>query len=243
MSEQIPNSETRPVSGFNKLVVKSIGSVFLTQGDQEALVIEADPDIRARTRTEVRDGTLTISYDFDLISDVFGLRFLNGSPIRYYVSMINIAAITNSGAGTIQASPIQSDAFELTMTGAGSVDFQPITAKNLAISLSGAGSIKILTAVSNKMTASLSGAGSIRISTGKADDQQVRLTGVGSYEAGNLVCQTAGVQVAGAVSATVWAKDALDATLSSVGSIQYYGMPRVTSRVSGLGKINALGNK
>ena len=80
MSEQIPNSETRPVSGFNKLVLKGVGSVILTQGAQESLVIEADPDIRSRIRSEVRDGTLTISYDFDLISDVFGLRFIGAPP-------------------------------------------------------------------------------------------------------------------------------------------------------------------
>jgi hypothetical protein len=242
MSEQIPNSETRPVSSFNKLVLKGVGSVILTQGAQESLVIEADPDIRSRIRSEVRDGTLTISYDFDLISDVFGLRFIGAPPIRYHVSMININGISNSGAGTIQAGPIQSNTFELTMSGVGSVDCQSITAQNLAISLSGAGSIKVQTIVTPKMTVALSGAGSIRIA-GRADDQQVRLSGVGSYEAGDLESQIAKASVSGAGSATVWAKNTLDASLTSVGSIKYYGTPSVTSRIDGLGRLSSLGNK
>lgn len=263
MSDQIPNSESRPVSGFSKLALKGIGSVFLTQGAQESLVIEADPDIRSRIRSEVIDGTLTISYDFDLISDVFGLRFIDASPIRYHVSMINVNGISNSGAGTIHAGPIQSEAFELNLSGAGSVDLQSvtaqsttvslsgagsidlhaITAQSMAISLSGAGSIKIQKVDVSKTTATLGGAGSIRIESGKANDQQVRLSGVGSYEAGNVECQTAGVRVAGAGSAAVWVKETLDASLNSVGSINYYGTPRVTSQITGLGKLNNLGNK
>jgi hypothetical protein len=242
MSEQHFNSETRPVSGFNKLVVKSIGSVILTQGTQESLVIEADRDMRERIHTEVRDGVLTISYDFDFISDVFGLRFINANPIRYYVTMVNINGVTNSGVGTLQASPIQSGAFELTLNGAGSVDFQSVTAPTMSISLSGAGSIKMPAIATQKLTASLSGAGSIRLA-GKADDQQVRLSGAGSYEGGCLESQTINVRVSGAGSATVWANDTLDASLSSIGSIQYYGTPHVTSQVSGLGKINNLGNR
>jgi hypothetical protein len=71
----------------------------------------------------------------------------------------------------------------------------------------------------------------------------VRLSGVGSYEAGDLESQTAKVSVSGAGSATVWAKNTLDASLTSVGSIKYYGTPSVTSHIDNLGKLSSLGNK
>ena len=42
---------------------------------------------------------------------------------------------------------------------------------------------------------------------------------------------------------TVWATDELFVSLTGVGSVRYYGEPQVSSSVTGVGTIEALGPK
>jgi hypothetical protein len=41
--------------------------------------------------------------------------------------------------------------------------------------------------------------------------------------------------------AIVWAVDELDISLSGVGSVEYYGKPRVKQNVSGIGHVKSKG--
>ena len=58
MENTTNNQEVIPVSGFNGIHFKSVGKVMLSQGDTEGLTIQADPEVRALIRTEVKDGIL-----------------------------------------------------------------------------------------------------------------------------------------------------------------------------------------
>jgi hypothetical protein len=72
---------------------------------------------------------------------------------------------------------------------------------------------------------------------------QVDMSGAGNVEAGELESQTAVITMSGLGSATVWVTEALDATLSAAGNLSYYGSPSVSENVSGIGKIESLGEK
>ncbi len=121
--------------------------------------------------------------------------------------------------------------------------YYTLTVKRLdGITLSGAGNIHATNIKSDSLAVTLSGAGSLEI-TGEAGDQNVRLSGAGSYAGGNLKSQTVNVELTGMGSATVWATDKLDARISSVGSVNYYGSPQVNKSITGLGGISGLGSK
>jgi len=66
---------------------------------------------------------------------------------------------------------------------------------------------------------------------------------VGSFRAGELESQTALVTIAGTGSALIWAGDSLDVGLSGVGSLEYYGNPRLKQRINGIGRVHSRGDR
>jgi hypothetical protein len=103
---------------------------------------------------------------------------------------------------------------------------------------SGASSIYVDNIRSDRFYVELSGAGSIDLS-GDADRLKVDMSGAGSLDAKNLRTRETKVNISGASSADVYATEYLDASVSGVGSIEYYGNPeKVRTDVSGIGSIN-----
>ena len=51
-------TENRPIEKFARIKLKDFGTIILTQGEQEALVVEADQDLLPDLITEVRNSTL-----------------------------------------------------------------------------------------------------------------------------------------------------------------------------------------
>ena len=112
-----------------------------------------------------------------------------------------------------------------------------LTVKDLnAITFSGAGSITWRDIQTNSLRVTLSGAGKLTLS-GSAPSQDVTLSGAGAYEGGDLASNSARVTVSGAGSARVKVRDTLDATVSGIGSIIYFGDPAVTQHVTGAGSV------
>jgi hypothetical protein len=73
---------------------------------------------------------------------------------------------------------------------------------------------------------------------GKADKQTVEISGTGTYLAENLKSTEVDIDVAGAGSAIVNAKENLDAEISGVGSVEYVGDPRIHQTISGAGQVS-----
>ncbi|MBF0546124.1 MAG: DUF2807 domain-containing protein [Candidatus Riflebacteria bacterium] len=113
-----------------------------------------------------------------------------------------------------------------------------ITALNLKdVSFSGAGKIS-LSGIKNpafKMT--ISGAGSVNC-TGETDAFDLNISGAGSIDAKDLKVKKSYVSMSGAGSAKVYASEELNAEISGVGSVDYFGNPaKVNQKISGMGKL------
>lgn len=211
-------TETRAVSDFNAVALSGIGDLTITQGETEALTVEAEDNLVPYLKTEVRDRTLTISID-----QRNGLTMLTPTkPVRFNLSVKNLASVDLSGAGRIVAGELKSDQLRIGISGAGSVALDRVQAASVTSTLSGAGGLKL---------------------SGQVTNQTVNLSGLGGYEAPDLSSQAARVTISGAGSATVWARDSLDVTISGAGSVNYYGSPRVQQNKSGAGSIKNMGNK
>src|SRR5512134_146274 len=75
--------EPRPVSGIDRVVLRTVGDLEITQGAEEALVVEAEPRVLRRITTEVSGRTLTI--------DIQG-SVSTRQPIRYLLRLKNASA-------------------------------------------------------------------------------------------------------------------------------------------------------
>jgi len=84
----------------------------------------------------------------------------------------------------------------------------------------------------------LSGAGSIDL-RGDVEKLQIGLSGAGNVNARKLYAKNTRISISGAASADVYASESIDAEVSGVGSIDFYGDPAdVRTDISGVGSIN-----
>jgi hypothetical protein len=214
-------TETREVSGFERVVLEEYGELVITQGDQASLTIEADEDVLSRIETEVKDGTLTIGIGgtwWDrlgmVLSDVF-----SGRKIVYQLAVTELTGVTVSGAGRVKCAELRTDRLAIRVSGAGDVTIGTLTTEQLGVELPGAGRVQL---------------------AGQATEQRVALSGAGTYRAPKLESQKAQVKLTGVGSATLSVVQELDATIQGVGSIEYYGTPTVVDKVTGIGRLVSL---
>lgn len=103
---------------------------------------------------------------------------------------------------------------------------------------SGACDVYVESISGDKFTLDLSGAGSVEVN-GKVDRLDVDISGAASVNAKNLKARDTRVSLSGASSADVYASEFIDASVSGVGTINYYGNPKdVKSDISGIGSIH-----
>jgi hypothetical protein len=114
-----------------------------------------------------------------------------------------------------------------------------ITTSNLSdIEVSGANNVDVEGINENEFKVDLSGAGNIHLK-GEVEKFRAELSGAGNINARNLKANEVRISVSGAASADVYATKYLDASVSGVGSIDYYGNPEKTkTNVSGVGSIS-----
>jgi hypothetical protein len=208
-------TEGREVRGFDKVRFGAIGTLMITQGETESLTIRAESNLVRRIRSEVRDGTLHIEM-------ASGVSVAPTRPITYDLTLRELTAVDLAGVGSIYAGALETDHMDLAMSGAGKVALRALRAESLAVDHTGIGQCEL---------------------AGQVGEQDLLLTGAGDYDAAELESDTATVRVTGLGRATVWATEALDIQLSGAGSVSYYGSPRVSQDVTGLGRVRGLGGR
>ncbi len=105
------------------------------------------------------------------------------------------------------------------------------------LEISGANNVEVEDISGEEFNLELSGAGSVDL-RGEIENLKIHLSGAGSIDSRNLKASDVRIAVSGAASAEVYASKYLDASVSGVGSINYYGNPEQTKTdVSGVGSI------
>ena len=204
---------------FSGLSFKSVGEVYLIQGEPCALKVEGNEDLMDNIQVAVHDDVLEIDFETDF-EDWTNFRWADGDrPLRYYVTMPTIKMINMEGAGILTATSLQGESLDLVQGGAGKVEMHDLDYQSLKAELGGLGEIQL---------------------SGKAARQMVDLTGAGGYQAEDLHSEDAEVILSGAGEAVVWVENNLKATVTGAGSIKYKGSPEVEEENSGIGEIKPL---
>ena len=205
-------TETRDVSGFDRVEIHDGGSLHLVQGDTETLKIETEDNIMPYLTSRVVNRTLILEFD-----DSARRSFMTTRPINYYLTMKDIRGLAISGGGDIEA--------------------REIITSDLDASISGGGNLDIDTLTADRLEAHISGGGDIRIKDGIVEEQNVHVSGGGKYDAPDLQSQIVTASVSGGGDLIVWAEDSLSVNVSGGGSVYYYGSPSVNSSISGGGDV------
>jgi hypothetical protein len=202
-------SEARSVRGFNEVEISGAGTLTVEQGATETLTIEADDNIVPLLTSNVNSGRLVLGTKRNTL-----VRPAAG--IHYRLTVKDLRAVRSSGSARVEAATLQSERFTIDTSGSSDIAIGQLTATTLAVETSGSGNITV--------------AGSI---TG----QTIKSSGSCNYHAADLASKTARLEVSGNGDATVRASDTLDVEISGAARIGYIGTPRVTSDISGSGKV------
>jgi hypothetical protein len=206
--------ETRNVPAFDALELTMSADVFISQGDQQSVVVEADKNAMEYIETETRGNTLTVKNKEG--------HWRNLGTIKIYITMQNISKIHLSGSGNV-----------ITQT--------PIKSTDFNIEVSGSGNVKISSLSSPTVSATITGSGDIYLS-GKNENASLEatITGSGSFKAEDLEMSLVTVNITGSGSARVNALKQLDTNITGSGSVLYKGNPIINAHSTGSGKTTSL---
>ena len=165
-----PATENRAVSGFTRIDLSGNGEVDIAQGDQEALTVEADDNVLPALTSTVADGTLTLGVKP-------GTSVRSTTPIRYRVTVKDLAGVSLSGSGTIRSTGMQLRSLRVDVSGSGTVVLSG-SAGDQDIRLSGSGRYEAADLSSEKVAVDISGSGDVVVSV--SQELRVDISGSGS---------------------------------------------------------------
>jgi hypothetical protein len=165
----ILKTETRPVEPFTAITMSGAGSLVIEQTGQESLSLTADDNLLALFTSEVRNGTLILGVtDGDV-------RWKGEGP-RFKVTVNELKKIKVSGAGSVNATKLDSDSLTISLSGAADGTIAG-RSNNLSISVSGAGSVNAVDLRAKRATVIVSGAGDVTVNA--SDELDARVSGAG----------------------------------------------------------------
>ncbi|MDD4644723.1 MAG: DUF2807 domain-containing protein [Bacteroidales bacterium] len=214
------NTETREIKDVKRVLLKDYGHLFISQGEEESLRIEGEPDVLATVKTMIREGELVLDIDtgwFDKTWNAMASA-VEGRVLKYHLMVKSLDGIYVQGAATVKMQGLKTESLYLTLKGAGEISLSGLEAGLTDVDLPGAGRVFL---------------------EGKTDRLHVSVKGAGSFDAPHLESREAKVALRGVGKASVWVTSQLDATVEGIGAIDYYGNPTVRQNVSGLGIVNA----
>jgi len=199
----------RPASYFDGVRVSTGIDVYLSQGDKEAIIVEADENLHEYIVTDVKEGVLRIYYD--------NVNIRDAERTRVYVTMKDVRSLKTSSAGDIIGeTPVKCGDIRLESSSAGNIQLD-LYARNVEVRISSSGDVKL---------------------TGEAESLEADLSSAGDLNAYNFKVKDATVNVSSAGDAEIFVTHKLTAHASSAGDILYSGNPEfIDARSSSAGKI------
>lgn len=211
-------SKNYTVSSFNAIESDIVGNIIFTQSANTSVSAEGDEDMVNRLIVKVEKGILKLSSKKDIRKSWFGNRKSKRMTVR--ISSPEITSLKNEGVGSVKLDgTIKTGDFKLESDGVGSFEANRLECNRIRIESEGVGSINLKGSAQFAEFIS-DGVGSIQAQDFKAEDIVVRLSGVGSIKC--------------------YASKTAELYGSGVGSITYYGNPRITKMdKSGVGGIKS----
>lgn len=200
-------SETRQISGFSKVSLEGAMDVYIVQGDNESVRIEADDNLLKLIETNVKKGELEIT-NSESISP--------SQTIKVYVTARTLEAMSVAGSGNMTTqSAFSSEQFDVAIAGSGDITAD-VRAETVEAAIAGSGDI---------------------ILKGTANSTDVSIAGSGDVKALDLATRTATVDIAGSGDCEVHTSEMLTGNIMGSGSIRYKGEPKINSSIMGSGDI------
>ncbi|WP_292270022.1 head GIN domain-containing protein [Butyricimonas sp.] len=195
---------------FTKVSVQQGITLYLKQGTEFGITIEADDNIISYVKTEIKNGQLNVFLDPNVIIRSF--TAMNVSVATPDITDINV----ESAARLIGSSPLKVNKLDINASGAAVVKLE-VEGKELDVEASNAAKLEL---------------------KGAVDHLELELSSAATLKAWDLRVTDCEAGVSGAAKAEVYVSGTLEVQLSSAGLLMYDGNPRITKKdVSGRGAL------
>lgn len=206
--------ELRP---FREVSLRISANLYIEQGENSAIEMEADRETLDKIIVEVVDHKLIIRYS---IEDMFFHGFDPGQ-ITLRVTTPEIEMLGVAGSGNIIAE-------------------KPIDTRVIELFIAGSGDIKIARLKCERVESEITGSGNVIVSGDPAREIELLIAGSGNLLATQLKTEYAKIRIAGSGNCEIAVSDYLDARIFGSGDIRYQGSPKIDSTISGSGKIRKI---
>jgi len=195
------NAEPRNLSGFHAIKISNAFTVYITQGNEDAVAISASKiEYREKIVTKVENGVLIIRFD----EDKNFWKGWNGDKqkLKAYISIKKIDRLDVSGACDVF--------FE-----------EGISAEELTVRLSGASDLKGRIDA-KKLSFNINGASDATIS-GNAAELSVDASGASDFKGFEMTTNYCTAEASGASSVNITVDKELNAKASGASSVRFKG--------------------
>ena len=206
-------TETRNVSGFNRISVAIPGKVEVVQGNTESVSVESDDNIVPLIETVVEDGGLKIRFTEKNMS-------VSSKTMKLVVNAKTVEGLSVAGSADLHAARLRSTTLKTSIAGSGDIQINNLDADELRVSIAGSGNFA---------------------ADGRAKNIETKIAGSGDIKIGRLEANAVKVSVSGSGDATVWARESLTVSVAGSGDVKYYGDAKVSKSVAGSGSVKRLG--
>ncbi|HWB25575.1 MAG TPA: head GIN domain-containing protein [Chitinophagaceae bacterium] len=221
---QAADTAIAQVSSFDEIKIQGAFEVYLTQGTEESVKLEAPTEVLTHIEAQTEGGVLTIRTKPD--ATWWLENTVRNNPNSWWHNHRVVVRIT---AKNLQG---------LYMSGSGHLYFSDgIAAGNIKIRVNGSGRIQGKITAQN-IESSISGSGHIELS-GTAQSSGISISGSGHFSCPDLVTANSTVHVSGSGHAEVNATEKLDASVHGSSKVVYSGHPKsISSSKSGSGSVS-----
>jgi len=200
-------SEELTLNRIDAIDLKLPGTVYLRQGEEQKVVVEAQANIIDYLERTVKGGQWDIEVD-RCVRDM--------EEVRIFITVPELVGITISGAGkVITENEIVGDDIDVGIPGSGSISLV-CDADDLNVEITGSGSLSL---------------------EGLADEIRYRVSGSGDLKAFKLRARKGEVNISGSGDVEVFVTEELNVFITGSGDVLYQGNPSLNVSISGSGEV------
>ena len=233
--------QERKTASFDEIRVNCSADVYLTQGNNQSVVVETEASNQDKILTQVEGNTLVITTK----------RYTNlhTRRLRVYVEIPQINGLTVNGSGDIHATSINGknltinikgsgdvnvgklhlDELMATIMGSGDLDFNGMV-NTVKLGVRGSGDSRINGLQCDRADINVAGSGDILIS-GKASNAYVTMQGSGDLKGPNFEVSKAVTRQIGSGDIHMYVSDNLNLTIKGSGDFYLKGNPKVVNTI------------
>ncbi len=211
-----PNGEVvtqeRSHTDFSKISLGMAADLYITQGEEYAISVEASENLMEIIETKVSGSTLKIDIKK-------GKCIKNNYEVKVHVTLPALNRLSISGSGDVFVTKkLTTDELDLNISGSGSLSIDSLDANRLETNISGSGDL-FITAIDTVET------------------EKIDISGSGEIHTFNVPAKKVDIRVSGSGECEVYAIEELEVDISGSGNVTYKGNPIIDQRISGSGSI------